>query len=158
MTTLLPMRWTHHRSSPFPAVPYDGFQNRLQRFFEEPIAQAEAFSWTPIVDVEENDSELTLTAEMPGMQETDVDIEVEGNVLTLSGEKKEERHSEEKDGLNLRIWERRYGSFTRSFTLPITVNEEKIKAEFVDGVLTVHLPKTAEAKGRRIAIKAKAKK
>ncbi|MCG8466628.1 MAG: Hsp20/alpha crystallin family protein [Gemmatimonadetes bacterium] len=155
MSTQLPARWTTRRARPFATLPFDGFQHRLGRFFDEPFgfADAESFTWTPTVDVEENEKELTLTAEMPGMDEADVDIEIEDDVLTLSGEKKEERESEGSNGENLRIWERRYGSFSRSFALPKSVAADKIKAEFANGILTVRMPKTAQAKGRRIPIK-----
>lgn len=132
--------------------------NRLLRLFEEPFGEAEPFGWAPSVDVEETDDELLLTAELPGLEEKDVEIDVEGNSLTLRGSKKQEREEEKANGnRKMRIWERRYGEFTRSFTLPGTVDVEKIRAEFDKGILTVHMPKTSESKGRKIAIGARKK-
>jgi len=132
--------------------------NRLLRFFEEPFGEAEPLGWAPSVDVEETDDELLLTAELPGLEEKDVQIDVEANVLTLRGIKKQEREEEKTNGQRqMRIWERRYGAFIRSFTLPSTVDVAKIRAEFDKGILTVQMPKTSESKGRKIAIGAKKK-
>lgn len=151
MSKTVPTTW---RADMWPtAWREDPFERRLGRFFE-PFAAPEGLPWTPSVDVEETDEELTLTAELAGMDGDDVDIEVENHVLTFSGEKTEVRESDGEEG-SLRVWERRYGSFSRSFTLPNTIDAENIKAEFDKGVLTVHMPKTKEARGRRIAIKAK---
>jgi len=105
----------------------------------------------PSVNVEETGDELVLTAELPGMSLDDIDLEVENNVLTLSGEKKEEREPDENRKYHL--WERTYGSFQRSFTLPRTVDPEKIDARFENGILHVHMPKQEQAKGRRITIR-----
>jgi len=131
----------------------DPFETRLTRLFE-PFNDAEGVLLVPMVDVQETDDGMTLTAELPGMDGDDVEIEVENNVLTMSGEKKQVRESDGTDG-NMRIWERRYGKFSRSFTLPSAIDAEHIKADFDKGVLTVRMPKRAEARGRRIAIKAK---
>lgn len=106
----------------------------------------------PDVDVTETDDELRITAELPGMEQKDVEIELSGNQLTVRGEKKEEREETRKD---YHISERRYGSFRRSLQLPDTVDAEKIDAEMKNGVLTVVLPKTAEAKAksRKISVR-----
>lgn len=151
MRTLIPTRWAGRGLRTFPE--FEGTENRLSRFFDWPFEEGETFGWTPTVDVEETDEALVLTAEMPGLEAENVEIEVEGNLLTLSGEKTAERESEETDGRNLRVWERRYGSFSRSFTLPNAVEADKIKADFENGVLTIRMPKAAEAKGRRIPVK-----
>lgn len=151
MTTLVPARW---RAGLWPTMHEgDPFETRLTRLFE-PFDEAEGVLLVPTVDVQETEDAMTLTAELPGMDGDDVEIAVENNVLTMSGEKKQVRES---DGAksNMRIWERRYGKFSRSFTLPNTIDAEHIKAEFDKGVLTVTMPKRAEAKGRRIAIKAR---
>ena len=103
----------------------------------------------PAVDVEETADELTLTAELPGLSRDDVEIELENNILTVRGQRSETKTSEER---RFHVWERRYGSFQRSFTLPRTVSADGISAEFEDGLLRVHMPKAAEAKGRRIEI------
>lgn len=105
----------------------------------------------PAIDVTENDESITLTAELPGLAEEDVDLTVREGVLTLKGEKKHER-DEEKD--NVHVTERSYGSFQRSMPVPDRVDAEKISAKFDKGVLKVVMPKKAEAvaPSRRIDI------
>lgn len=105
--------------------------------------------WSPPVDVEETADELILTAELPGMQHEDIDVELEDGVLTIQGEKKEEKKTEGTQGL---LYERRWGSFTRRFTLPRAVDAGGITASFENGILTVRVPKAEEAKGRKIEI------
>ncbi len=107
--------------------------------------------WAPHVDVIETDEELTLTAELPGLSENDVMINLENSVLSISGEKTAIRNEDETEQRS-HVWERRYGSFNRSFTLPRTVSTEDISALFENGVLTIHMPKVPEAKGRTIEI------
>ena len=107
--------------------------------------------WAPPVSVAETADELIFTAELPGLSEDDVQIEIENDVLTISGEKSEE-HTEGEEERNYHLWERTYGSFRRSFTLPRAVRSEQATAEFENGVLEIRLPKSAEAKGRRIEI------
>jgi HSP20 family protein len=99
----------------------------------------------PDVDVTETDSELCIMAELPGMEEKDVEIELSGSQLTVRGEKKEEREETKKD---YHVSERRYGSFRRTLQVPDTIDAEKISAEMKNGVLTVVLPKTEEAKSK----------
>lgn len=99
--------------------------------------------WAPAIDVTEGSNEVTLKAELPGVKKDDVKIMFEDGMLTIQGEKREEKKDETKQQL---MYERSYGAFARSFTLPNTIDDKNIKAEFDDGVLTVHLPKTAEAK------------
>ncbi len=151
--TRLPTR----RRGYFPWEDANGIEGRLKTLFDDPFTfgTVHTLGWTPTVDVAETDQALLLTAELPGVEEKDVEIELEGNVLTIRGEKKEMSEKEEMKGeRRMRIWERRYGEFSRSFTLPNTVDAESIRAEFAKGLLTVHLPKTQEAKGRRIEIHA----
>ena len=132
--------------------------NRMRTFFDYPFLTPTVFAsplletgeWFPAVELVEADGEFVLTAEIPGMTKENVDISIEDNVLTLKGEKKYE-HEEEKERMHIR--ERRYGSFERSFTLPRNVEAGKIKAEYRDGVVEVHMPKAPEAKGRKIEIK-----
>jgi HSP20 family protein len=100
---------------------------------------AEGMGWSPSVNIVEQDGELRLTAELPGMKLDDVNVEITDGMLHLRGEKRVDV-DEKKD--NVRLVERRFGSFERSFTLPRSVDPEKVKAEFTDGVLTVHMPKT----------------
>lgn len=127
--------------------------NRLARMFDEsPLSTGtNGGTWVPAVNVEETKDELVLSAEFPGMTEENISIEMENNVLTLSGEKSEER-TEGDEERRYHLWERRYGTFQRSFTLPRTVKAEDIRASFDKGVLRIHMPKVAEAKTRRIAI------
>lgn len=128
--------------------------NRLARLFDEGSSLSTGTnggSWIPAVNVQESKDELTLTAELPGMDEDQISIEMENNVLTISGEKLEER-TEGEEERRYHLWERRYGTFQRSFTLPRTVKADEIRATFDNGVLTVHLPKVAEAKGRKISV------
>lgn len=125
--------------------------NRLNRFFDTDFPTPTAGGlWAPPVNVTETAEELVLTAELPGVRQEDVEIDLENNILTIRGEKREER-SENGEG-RYHLWERRYGSFQRSFTLPRTVKSDDIRASFKDGILTVQMPKAPEAKGRKIAI------
>jgi HSP20 family protein len=130
-------------------------QDDMSRFFEDffsrPLVRTE---WTegvrsPTVDVSETKDDLVIKAEMPGMNKEDVKISIHDNILTLKGEKKQEK--EEKDANYHRI-ERSYGSFCRSFNLPTSVKADKVKATYKDGVLNVTLPKTEEAKPKEIPI------
>jgi HSP20 family protein len=127
--------------------------NRLSRLFSDsPFAgPADGGIWTPPMSVSETSDELILSAELPGMDESNVTVELENNVLTVSGEKTEER-TEGEEERRYHLWERSYGAFKRSFTLPRTVSSDEAKATFENGVLTVRLPKVEEAKGRRIQI------
>ena len=106
-------------------------------------------TWSPLIDVFEDAEGITLKVELPEVEAKDVDIQVEGNTLTLKGERKLERE-DKREGYH-RI-ERTYGSFSRTFTLPNTVDVEHITAESKDGVLKVFLPKKAETKPRQIKV------
>ena len=127
--------------------------NRLARFFHDsPLsAGTNGGSWSPAVTVEETADALKLTAELPGMSEDDIAIELENSVLTISGEKTDDR-TEGDEERRYHLWERRYGAFKRSFTLPRTVKGDDIRASFDKGNLQVHMPKVPEAKGRKITI------
>lgn len=126
-------------------------QNRVRHLFDRPFLPmfAETVGWAPAVDISEDDGMLVVTAELPGMTREDVEIELHDNLLTISGEKKQEEEKKEGD---MHVVERSWGSFQRSFTLPRPVDENEVKAEFRNGVLTVRLPKTATARGRKIDI------
>jgi HSP20 family protein len=108
----------------------------------------------PAVDLVEKDGEFAITAELPGLDEKNVEVKVSNGTLTISGEKKDERENKEKDYY---FSERRYGSFKRSFRVPDGVDTDKIEAAFDKGVLTIRLPKTAEAQKaeKKIEIKSK---
>jgi HSP20 family protein len=108
--------------------------------------------WAPRVDIAETDKEFSIKAEIPEVKKEDVKVSVDNGVLTIKGERKQEK--EEKNKKFHRI-ERFYGSFTRSFTLPDNVDESKIEASFKDGVLNLSIPKTAETKPKAIDVKIK---
>ena len=111
--------------------------------------QAVTATWSPLVDIYEDGDGITLKAELPEVDAREVEIQVEGNTLTLKGERKLE-YEDKRDGYH-RI-ERTYGAFSRTFTLPSTVDVEHITAGSQDGVLRVHLPKKAETKPRQIKV------
>src|SRR6266496_1046785 len=108
-------------------------------------------AWIPPVDIVEEKDRILMTAELPGFQEKDIEIQMEGGVLTLRGERKSEK---EEEGRTFHRMERSYGQFVRSFTLPNNVDREKIKATFSNGLLHIELPKREEAKPRQIKISA----
>jgi len=103
-------------------------------------------------DVTEKEDEIRVLMEMPGMKSEDIEIELENNVLTISGEKKEERTESDKDE-RYHLSERRYGHVSRSFVLPREVEQEQIQAHFEDGVLVVRIPKSEKARRRRIEVR-----
>lgn len=124
---------------------------RFNQLFEGEYPETELFgAWHPVVDIVDKGEEILLEAELPGMKKEEIHIEVENNVLTLRGEKKREEKVEKGEFFRT---ERSYGAFSRSFTLPATVNAEKIVAEFHEGVLKVKLPKVEAAKPKEIEIK-----
>jgi HSP20 family protein len=106
--------------------------------------------WSPRVDIAENDKEFVIKAEIPEVKKEDVKVSVDNGVLTIQGERKQEK---EEKGKKFHRVERYYGSFTRSFTLPENVDESKIKAAFKDGMLNLQIPKTAEAKPKAVEVK-----
>ena len=131
-------------------------QDRINRIFGEAYLRnndddvLNRGDWRPPVDIYENDQhEIVLRAELPGLKREDLDIRVENNTLTLRGERK--RDTEVKQENYHRV-ERVYGAFSRSFSLPATVNTEKVAATFADGVLTITLPMREEAKPRQIQV------
>ena len=131
-------------------------QDRINRIFGEAYLRnndddvMNRGDWRPLVDIYENDKhEIVLRAELPGLKREDIDIRVENNTLTLRGERK--RDTEVKQESYHRV-ERFYGAFSRSFSLPTTVNTEKVSAAFTDGVLTITLPMREEAKPRQIQV------
>lgn len=106
----------------------------------------------PMVNVEETDNEFIISAELPGMDKKDINIVVNNGVISISGEKKNESETKEK---NYHRIERRYGKFERSFVLPEGVDHEKIEARYKNGVLELSLPKMEEAKPKQIEVKVK---
>ena len=119
---------------------------------ETPFARSFTEEWSPSVDISETKDKLVIKAELPGLDVKDVNVSISGDLLTIKGEKKKEE--EEKDEHH-HYMERYYGSFQRSFQLPVNVKTDKIEATFDKGVLKVTLPKTEEAQKKEIEIKVK---
>jgi len=126
---------------------------QVSRLLEDSFRNSEKNSslaaWAPAVDIHETESELVVTADLPGMTEEDIDVRVENNMLTIRGERKFEKSVNEDNFLRV---ERAYGSFSRSFSLPNTVNTEAIKAEYRNGVLSVKMPKREESKPKQVKV------
>ena len=136
--------------------PFVRLWNDVDRVFSNILQGTGLTDWQPAgmvglpVEVYEEGNELKVVAELPGVEEKDVAVELTGNVLTIKGEKKAEQERKE-EGYHLA--ERRYGSFTRSLQLPYEVEADKVQASFKDGVLTVTMPKPAEQQPKRIEVK-----
>lgn len=130
-------------------------QERMNRLFTDQFAgigsedSLTAGSFMPPVDVYEDEHSIQLRMEVPGIEEKDIDIRMENNVLTVRGERKFEKDEKEE---NFHRIERRYGQFTRSFTLPSTVNPEDVNADYTNGILKIKLAKRAEAKPKQIKV------
>lgn len=126
--------------------------DRLNRMFTDFYGESFGRTWVPPVDIyETEDHEVVLKAELPEMKREDISVTFENNTLTLKGERKFEQEAR-KD--NYHRVERSYGGFTRSFTLPATVDASRISASYKDGVLTIRLPQREEARPKQIAVKA----
>lgn len=130
-----------------------GLQEQVNRLFESNLRgrtdESALTTWAPYVDIYETENELVLKADLPEVTEKDIDIHVENNMLTIRGERKFEQKVKEENYLRV---ERAYGAFSRSFSLPNTVNTEAITAEYKNGVLTVVMPKRAESKPKQVKI------
>jgi HSP20 family protein len=129
-------------------------QEQVNRLFEDGFArsrsgQAELGSWAPAVDIYETENEVVVKTDLPDVQENEIDVRVENNTLTIRGERKFNNEVHEDNYLRV---ERAYGTFTRSFSLPNTVNTEGIRAEYRNGVLNVTMPKREESKAKQIKI------
>jgi len=152
------VRWNPARE--IAAWPSDlfGMQREMNRMFNNIFRQSEdgedyaLTGWAPAVDIAEQEDEFTVKVELPGVSKDDVKITVESNILTVRGEKKQEKETKKE---NYHRVERSYGSFQRSFTLPTAIINEKIDAAFKDGILTVRVPKAEEAKPKQIEVKVK---
>lgn len=155
MTMLIP--WNRARSAPARGVrPFSWDLSGFDRLFDEMWGgsgydSARAVGFSPRVDIHEAESEYRITAELPGLEEKDFDVHVEGGVLTLKGEKRDERREERKGYRHL---ETVAGSFERRFQLPSEVDLDAVAATYKNGVLTVTLPKAAEARPRTIPVSA----
>ena len=130
-------------------------QDRMNHLFEqanrgwrsdEPSATT---AWSPSVDIFETEGEIIVQAEVPGMDREDIELSLENNVLTLKGDRKFQKETKDE---NYRRIERSYGSFSRSFSIPAMVNEDKIRADYNEGVLSISLPKKEHARPKQIRI------
>jgi HSP20 family protein len=130
------------------------FDDFVERFFYgwPAFSEESDLTWAPRVDVNETEKEFIIDAELPGMEKKDIHVGVENDMLKITGERKDERKSE--NG-NYSRRERHYGKFERTFALPDTVDAEKVNAEFKNGLLTITLPKTEKAKPKEIAVEVK---
>ncbi len=131
-------------------------QDRINRLFDEnigrvrfPDIELSAGAWNPAVDIYETKDNVVLKAELPGLEKKDFSIEIKDNMLTLKGERKFEKETKEENYYRM---ERAYGSFMRSFNLPASVDKDKVKAKFKDGILEVTVPKTEAAKPKQINV------
>jgi HSP20 family protein len=130
-------------------------QDRMNRLFEQTLSRSRgeegvsATTWTPAVDIYETADTIVMKAELPGVVREDIQIQINENTLTLQGERRFAKDVQEENYLRL---ERAYGGFHRSFTLPATVQQDKIRALFKDGVLELVLPKAEDSKPKRISI------
>ncbi|PYV97175.1 MAG: molecular chaperone [Acidobacteria bacterium] len=128
-------------------------QDRMNRLFRDSFSEGQealtTSTFAPPVDVYEDEHNVTLKIEVPGIDEKDIDVRIENNTLTVHGERKFEKEEKEE---NYRRVEREYGSFTRSFTLPNSVDPENVQANYEKGVLKIKLAKKAEAKPKQIKV------
>ena len=137
-----PFTELHQRMDDLVSEFFDGFGTGLSRF--EP-----RHTMAPSVDVSETDEEVRVTADLPGMEEKDIQVSLDNDLLTIKGEKKQEQEEKKR---NYYMVERSYGEFQRVIPMPASVDKDKVKAAFKKGVLTVTLPKTPELKARKKTI------
>lgn len=129
-------------------------QDQIKRLLEDSFTRdrsdsADLATWAPAVDIYETENELVVKADLPDLQDKDIDVRVENNTLTIRGERKFEKDVNKDNYLRI---ERAYGSFMRSFSLPNTVSSENIRADYRNGVLTLHMAKREESKPKQIKI------
>ncbi len=135
-------------------------QERMNRLFDETLQRTRsreeedisAGLWAPPVDIYESENEIVLKAELPEIDQKDIDIKVEDNTLTIRGERKFEQETKKE---NYHRIERAYGKFSRSFSLPNTIDREEIKASYKDGILKLVMPKREETKPKQITVEVK---
>ncbi len=137
----------------------------MERFFEDPLfanwpffravwrrAPGEEMAWAPAIEVYEKDNNFVVRAELPGVKKDDVDISITGDTLTIKGERKTSKEVKNEDYYRC---ESRYGSFSRSITMPAAVDSKKIDASYENGILEIHVPKAKEAMPTKVEIKVK---
>ena len=159
--TLIPWRNKGKETEPRETGPASSLQRfreeidrTFERFFQDPWAALESGlgsfgRWAPAVDLTESDSDVTVRAELPGLDPKDLDITIQGNMLTLAGEKQE---SAEEKGKDYACSERRFGAFRRSIRLPASIDPDKVTAKHENGVLTIKIEKLQAEKPRRIKV------
>jgi HSP20 family protein len=150
------MKWGLTKRNETKLNPFEAFERDVKRIFDdffalEPVDLFDS-AWLPTVDVEEDEKSIHVRAEIPGIDENDLNVTLEDNVLTISGEKKEERKEENKRYV---LAERRFGSFKRSIALPAEVKSDSVKASFKNGVLTIDFEKKEVSQPKRITINVK---
>lgn len=133
-----------------PAITYNPFSHDLENFVSRMFSEPASRPWSPAVDIYETENELVLKADVPDVDPKQIGIQLENGTLTLKGERKFEEQKNGQKGFH-RL-ERSYGSFVRAFSVPETVDGEKVKADYTNGVLTVTLPKKEVAKPRTINV------
>jgi HSP20 family protein len=148
------VKWDPLSCGPFREL--SEMQDRMNRLFEDALVRTRVVKeglgegvWTPPVDIYETTEDLVIKAELPGLSTEDVNVRVEDNVLTLKGERKQ------KEGVgreNYHLIERSYGHFRRSFVLPNNVDQQKVQAQFKDGILFIAIPKLKRIRPKKIAI------
>ena len=131
-------------------------QERMNRVFEDAAVRgwkndepSATTSWSPAVDIYETDNEIMVQAELPGVDRKDIALQLENNVLTLKGDRRFEKETNQD---NYHRIERSYGGFSRAFTIPTIVDEDKIRADYRDGILKIALPKKEQVKAKQIKI------
>ncbi len=145
--TLVRFRNDRNLDNPVPKT----FSDMLDTFFDDAIGKnLDTRDFKPGVDIIEHDGKFEINASLPGLKKEDINIELEDNVLTISGERK---HETEEKNKKYHLFETRFGSFTRSFTLPRNVNRDSVKANMEDGMLKITIDKSEEAVSRKIQIK-----
>ena len=133
-----------------------GLHNRFNRMFDEIFSPTvrndvtmSARGWNPVVDIYENEENIVITAELPGVDKKDMTVDVKGRVLTFKGERSTDNEVKED---NYYRQERCYGKFERCFTLPVGIDPEKIQADYKDGILKIDIPKSEESKPKQVSI------
>ena len=134
-------------------------RDKMNKLFEDSISRSQtidhdfpAGAWRPTVDIYETADKMILVADLPGINQEDIELKIENNILTIRGERQMDKEIKREDYHRI---ERAFGSFSRSFTLPATIHVEKIKAEHNNGILQVILPKKEETKAKKIKIELK---
>jgi HSP20 family protein len=144
--------WLSQQGASRGANPLRGFRDQMDTLFEDWFGRNMGGTLAPRADISETDREVAVTMELPGVKETDIDVSLVGDQLTVRGEKKSEHEDrQDDDGRILHRVERSYGAFQRTMTVPYRVDPDQISAHFKDGVLTIRLPKPPDAIGKEQA-------